>query len=319
MQYLECSHINVRPHSAGVVAVALCLPTLMASRAPLVADNLTEAPINKPVTAQDLSGVSTQPRAIGAARVVAGPSGLRGLRQSGAMRVLFPRQTPGWPQAVLLNTAGGVTGGDRFTTEVEAQTGARLTVTTQAAERIYRAQPGETGRVDTQLIVGAGARLDWLPQETILFERSDLRRRLRVDMAQDATLLLVEPLVFGRRAMGEVLRDIRLLDRIEIRRGGALAFTDATRVTGDVPGLMQGQATGAGATALATVVFAAPGAEALLDSVRDLLPDTGGASLIRPDLLFIRLLAEDSFALRASLIPIITLLHRAELPRTWML
>lgn len=284
-----------------------------------MSDNLTEAPINKPVTARDLSRVRAQPRAIGAARVVTGPSGLRGLRQSGAMRVLFPRQTPGWPQAVLLNTAGGVTGGDQFTTEAEVQTGARLTVTTQAAERIYRAQPGETGRVDTQVTVGAGARFDWLPQETILYDRSDLRRRLRVDMAPDATMLLVEPLVFGRRAMGEVLHDIRLSDRIEIRRGGALVFADATRVTGCVPALMRGQATGAGATALATVVLAAPGAEAQLDSVRDLLPATGGASVIRPDLLFIRLLAEDSFALRASLIPIMTLLHRAELPRTWTL
>lgn len=284
-----------------------------------MSDNPTEAPINKPLSAQDLSGVASQPRAIGSARLTVGPSGLRGLRQSGSMRVLFPRQTPGWPQAVLLNTSGGVTGGDRFTIEADAEPASRLTVTTQAAERIYRAQPGETGHVDTRLTIGAGGRIDWLPQETILFEQSSLRRRLSVTMANDASLLVVEPMVFGRRAMGEVLHDIRLSDRIEIFRDGARLFTDATRLTGDVSRQMQGHATGHGATALATVVFAAPGVEAFLGDVRDLLPETGGASLIRPDLLFIRILAEDSFALRASLIPVITVLHRADLPRTWML
>lgn len=285
----------------------------------MVSDNPTEAAINKPVTSQDLSRAASQPRSIGAARVAVGPTGLRGLRQSGAMRVLFPRQTPGWPQAVLLNTSGGVTGGDRFAVEAVAEDAARLTMTTQAAERIYRAQPGETGRVDTCLSIGAGGRIDWLPQETIVFERSNLRRRLRVDMAPDATLLLVEPLVFGRRAMGEVLNDIRLSDRIEIHRGEERILTDATRLNGSVPQVMQGAATGDGATALATVILAAPGAEAFLNAVRDLLPETGGASVIRPDLLFIRILAEDSFALRTSLIPVISLLHRAELPRTWML
>ena len=301
------------------VNTALDLPTLAPSGAPLDSDNPTEAPINKPVTAQDLSGVASQPRALGAARVTVGPAGLRGLRQSGALRLLFPRQTPGWPQAVTLNTSGGVTGGDRFSLDAGVETGARLTLTTQAAERIYRAQPGESGRVDTRLTIGAGGRIDWLPQETILFDRSNLCRRLTVEMAPDATVLLVEPLIFGRRAMGEVLRDIRLSDRIEICRDGARLFTDATRITGDVPRVMQGHATGDGAGALATVVFAAPGAEAQLDAVRGLLPDTGGASLIQPDLMLVRLLAGDSFALRASLIPIITLLHRAELPRTWML
>jgi urease accessory protein len=297
----------------------LGLPTPASKRAPLVSDNPTEAPINKPLSAQDLSGVASQPRAIGAARLTVGPSGLRGLRQSGSMRVLFPRQTPGWPQAVLLNTSGGVTGGDRFAVEADAEPASRLTVTTQAAERIYRAQPGETGYVDTRLTIGAGGRIDWLPQETILFEQSSLRRRLSVNMARDASLLVVEPMVFGRRAMGEVLHDIRLSDRIEIFRDGACLFTDATRLTGDVSRQMQGHATGHGATALATVIFAAPGAEAFLGDVRDLLPETGGASLIRPDLLFIRILAEDSFALRARLIPVITVLHRADLPRTWML
>lgn len=250
---------------------------------------------------------------------MAGSKGLKGLRQQGALRLLFPRTAENWPTAVMLNTSGGVTGGDRFSVEAGADPLSRLTLTTQAAERIYRAQPGETGRMKTRLSLGHGARLDWLPQETILFDGSALRRTLTVDMARDATLLLVEPLVLGRRAMGETLRDISLSDRIDIRRDGTLIFTDATRLSGDVPDLMQGQATGAGATAMASLVFAAPGAEAALDPIRAALPETGGASLIRDDLIFARILAEDSFALRAALIPILTKLNGADLPRTWML
>jgi urease accessory protein len=250
---------------------------------------------------------------------VAGPAGLRGLRQSGALRVLFPRGVPGQTLAVTLNTSGGVTGGDRFRLEAEAEKGARLTLTTQAAERIYRAQPGEIGSVETRLHIAPGARLDWLPQETILFDRCALRRRLLVDMAPDASLLLVEPLILGRRAMGEVLTDMRLSDRIEIRRGGDLIFTDATRLTGAVAARMRGQATGGGASAMASVLLAAPGAEARLDRIRAHLPETGGASLIRPDLIFARLLAGDGFSLRASLLPLLAELHGGALPRTWML
>jgi urease accessory protein len=276
-----------------------------------------ESPINKPLPVQTLAGA--QPRALGAARIVAGPAGLRGLRQSGALRVLFPRGVPGQTLAVTLNTSGGVTGGDRFRLEAEAEKGARLTLTTQAAERIYRAQPGEIGSVETRLTLGPGARLDWLPQETILFDRCALRRRLLVDMAPDASLLLVEPLILGRRAMGEVLTDMRLSDRIEIRRGGDLIFTDATRLTGAVAARMRGLATGGGASAMASVLLASPGAEARLDRIRAHLPETGGASLIRPDLIFARLLAEDGFALRASLLPLLAELHGGTLPRTWML
>lgn len=253
------------------------------------------------------------------ARIVAGTKGLSGLRQSGALRVLFPRDVPGRTLAVTLNTSGGVTGGDMFQIEAEAEQGAHLALTTQAAERIYRAQPGETGTVETRLQIGPGARLDWLPQETILFNGSCLRRRLSVDMARDATFLMVEPLVFGRRAMGETLTDISLADRVDIRRAGELIFADATRITGNLAEQMQGHAIGAGATAMASLVFATPGAEACLERIRARLPETGGASLIRPDLIFMRFLAEDGFSLRASLLPLLTELHGHALPRTWML
>lgn len=246
---------------------------------------------------------------------------LDGLRQQGSLKALFPRVTDGPCQAIMVNTAGGITGGDRFELTATAGTGAALTLSTQASERAYAAQPGETGRLTTRLRVEAGATLNWLPQETILFDRSALHRRLEVELAADARLLLCEPLVFGRAAMGETLRDARFRDRIAIRRAGAPLYTDATQLSGDIAARLARPAVAKGAGAMAQVVLVAPEAEAQLDPVRDILrgtlPESAGASLIGADVLAIRMLAPESHLLRRALIPVLTRLSRAPLPRCW--
>ncbi len=236
--------------------------------------------------------------------------------------MLFPR-TALRTTSVLLNTAGGITGGDRFTTSVRAQTGTGLTLTTQAAERAYRAQPGETGRQDTHLTVDDGAELFWLPQETILFEGSGFRRRLHVDLTGAASFLMVEALVFGRQAMGERLKDIRFDDRIEIRRDGRPLFLDALKLSGDVDGQMAEPARGAGAGAMATVVHIREDVELHLDALRRLVQDLSGrglragVSLVRGGMLVLRALAPDSYVLRLALVPALELLARTEIPRPW--
>ncbi|MGC9417419.1 MAG: urease accessory protein UreD [Rhodovulum sp.] len=253
-----------------------------------------------------------------AAKVAGARSALSGLRQSGAFKALFPRPRGAAVEAVLVNTAGGITGGDRFDTRIEAQAGSHLSVTTQAAERAYRAQPGERGRVGNRLAVGPGARLDWLPQETILYEGSALERTLAVDLAADAQLLMVEPVVFGRAAMGEVLHDALFRDRIEIRREGVPLYLDALRLEGDIAAHVVRPAVAGGAGAMASLVLVSPAAEAHLAPVRALMPATGGASLLRDDVLVLRLLAPDSFALRRALVPALMRLTDNALPRSWM-
>jgi len=201
--------------------------------------------------------------------------------------------------------------------ELNAGADTHLTVTTQAAERAYRAQPGEIGRVRNRLVVEPGAALDWLPQETILFDGAALDRRLSADLQGDARLLLVEPVVFGRHAMGEVLRSGRFADRIDIRRDGALVFADRTALSGDIAAHLERPAVAGGAGAMATVLLACPEADRRLDAARETLPATGGASLIREGLLFARLLAPDGFTLRKHLLPLIASLSITPLPRTW--
>lgn len=261
-----------------------------------------------------------QPRARGALELTLkqGPAGtaIDRFRTSGATKVLFPRTRPF--QAILINTAGGLTGGDRFDLAVSAGQGTDAVLTTQAAERAYRALEG-AARVTTRLILGAGARLAWLPQETILYQGSALDRRLEIDLASDARLLMVEPLLFGRLAMGERLTRLHLRDRILLRQAGRPLYADALHLSGDAEAQLSRAPAARGARAMASLVFRAPEAPARLEAVRALLPTTGGASLLAPDLLVARLLAPDGFELRRALVPILETLKGAALPRSWSL
>ncbi len=240
-------------------------------------------------------------------------------RQSASYRCLFPRTTTPSLDAVLLNTAGGVTGGDAFWFSGKVSEGTTLTLTTQACERAYKAQPKEWGQINNLLTVEAGARLNWLPQETILFNGSALERRLRIAMAPDAEVLMVEPLIFGRAAMGETLNSIRLRDRIEIQRGRSPVFLDAMRFAGNWHSHLSRQHIANGAGAMALIVFVSDTAAGHLDSVREMLPEDSGASLIQDNLLAIRVLADSGLVLRSTLIPVLRKLNKGTLPRCWML
>lgn len=252
-------------------------------------------------------------------KTTGGRTVLDGLRQSGSFKCLFPRTQTKALDAVLLNTAGGITGGDQFAFSGDVAKNTMLTLTTQACERVYKAQPGQTGQVRNRLQLESGAQLNWLPQETILFNGCALDRRLTIDLAPDASLLMVEPLVFGRPAMGEELTDVRFRDRIYIRRDGAPLFLDAMALSGDLHAHMGKPFIANGAGAMALVVLVSNNAEGHLPPLRECLPETGGVSLIQPDVLVMRLLADDAFTLRQTLLPALQRLTGSNLPRCWMI
>jgi urease accessory protein len=250
---------------------------------------------------------------------VHGVSRLKGLRQSGSLRLVFPQSYTPDVEAVLVNTAGGITGGDSFALDVQVGGGAALTITTQAAERAYRAQRGEVGHVTTKISVGDNAYLKWLPQELILFERCALRRHLEIDLTAQARLLMVEPVVFGRAAMPETLRDVMFQDRIKITREGQPIYIDGMDLIGDTTSHLARPAIANGAGAMASIVMIAADVASHLNPVRALLPDTAGASLLSETTLVIRQLARDSYELRRSLIPILEHLSHNTLPTSWRL
>ena len=268
------------------------------------------------------STLPAQPRAIGLVRLSpkahAGRSVLDGLYQKGAAKAVFPRANVGLT-AVLLNTSGGVTGGDRFSYEAEAGPGTHLPLTTQACERAYRAQHGETGRVNTTLRVADGASLWWLPQETLVFDGCALERRLTCDVAGKGRALIVEPVCLGRLAMGEAQVHGHISDRISITRDGAPLVEDAWTLSGDITAQMMQEAVGGGAAAMVSLTYVASDAEARLGPLRASLPATGGASLLAEDVLVLRLLAPTGYALRASLLPILDQLTGGEMPLCWRL
>jgi urease accessory protein len=242
------------------------------------------------------------------------------LGQSGCARLLFPAIARGAAlEAVIVNTAGGLTGGDRFATDVTVDAGSTAVVTTQACERLYRSLDG-TAEVQTSLRVGEAASLAWLPQETILFDRSSLTRSLTLDMAENARFLAVEAVLLGRRASGEVLTDIAFRDSWRIRRGGRLVFAEEAAIGRDLSDSLEASATLNGAAAFATVLLASPDAETRLDALRDLPTieacEAGFSGF--DGLCVARLIAQNGAALRSRLTPILTALG-CDPPLVWTL
>jgi urease accessory protein len=247
----------------------------------------------------------------------AGTSRLVALRQEGSAKLRLPRSA-GAPRAVLINTAGGWAGGDAFRTEIAVGGEAEAAITTQACERVYRST-GAPARVATRLEVGAGGRLDWLPQETILFDGGRLERRLEADLAEDATLLAVEAVILGRGAMGETVRRGSLRDDWRVRRGGRLIHAEALRLEGEIAAAAARPATLDGARAFATLLLVAPEAEARLDATRAALGAAGGASAWNGKIVA-RAVAPDGLALRRAVVPALAALRDGRpLPRFWSL
>lgn len=254
---------------------------------------------------------------------------LTDLYQRAPCRVLFPDVDAGeTTQAVLLTTSGGLTGGDRLDIDVAAGAGARATVTSQAAEKIYRALAGaDPARIDARVAVAESGYVEYLAQETILFDGARLRRQLDADLASGARLLAVESLVFGRGAMGERYARGYVHDAWRIRRGGRLVFADALHLDGDIAAACAAPFAFGHATACATLIYAAADAPALLEPVRthaaaDASPPIVHATL-REEVLIVRLLAADPAALRRAVVDVAGTIRSLaaglppRLPRVW--
>jgi len=239
------------------------------------------------------------------------------LAEGGALRLRVPRGGPGL-EAVIVNTAGGVCCGDRFSITADTAAGAHLTVSTPAAEKVYRSD-GPLAEIAVRLSVQDGGLLEWLPQETILFDRARLKRRYEVDVAPDATFLSFEALMLGRLAHGDAMGEGHIEDHWRIRRGGALVFADAFRLEGPIGTLLERPAVSAGARAMATLLYIAPDAEARLEEVRALLesvPSEAGASAWN-GILAVRWLCPDIGTLRRAATSFLMAFRKAPLPRVW--
>lgn len=255
-------------------------------------------------------------------RRVDGRSRIFRLYQEGAAKIRMPWTADDPLEAVLINTAGGLTGGDRIAWQADVEAGASLSLTTQACEKVYRASAGHA-EMTCSMTVGEGGSLAWLPQETILFDRSAFRRRLDLDLAGDAQALLVEATIFGRHAMGETVSRATFHDRWRVRRDGRLIHSEDFAIGPDVAGTLRRSAVTGGARAVATVLLISEQAPSHLDAVRTIIGERGGASVWtvgEAGKLLARLIDDDGYSLRKRLVPLIELLNgRAGLPKLWSL
>jgi urease accessory protein len=239
------------------------------------------------------------------------------LHESGSLRVRFPSPEDEGLSGVFVNTAGGVAGGDRFDIEIAAADGSKLTLTTAAAEKVYRA-PGQAAELNIALNVAAGAHLGWLPQETILFDRARVRRRFDIDLDATASLLLCEIVVFGRTAMGERMEQGEFVDRWRLRRGGKLVFAETVRLDGNIGAKLARSAVARGGAAIGTALIV-PGDEALIERIREASESFASEVGISAwnGFAMARFCAQDAARLRADMM---TVLARtgAALPRLWL-
>jgi urease accessory protein len=242
----------------------------------------------------------------------------RQLHESGSLRVRFPSPEAEGLSAVFVNTAGGVAGGDRFDIDIATGEGARLAVTTAAAEKIYRAE-GPAARINIALKAEAGSHLAWLPQETILFDRARVLRRFEIDLSESASFLLCEIVVFGRAAMGERMLEGEFIDRWRLRRGGRLVFAENIRLDGDIGQKLSSPAIAKGGVAIGTALIV-PGDEALVERIRELSESFRGEVGISAwnGFAMARFCAQDAARLRADMMAVLGRASGSALPRLWL-
>lgn len=238
--------------------------------------------------------------------------------ERGSLRVRFPSPDTRGLSAVLVNTAGGIAGGDKFGVTIDAGANSAVTLTTAAAEKVYRSH-GPAAHVEVKLTAQDHAHIAWLPQETILFDSARLSRRFDIDLSETASLLLAEIVVFGRTAMHETVRTGSYADRWRLRRGGRLVFAETTRLDRQISDKLSRKAVAAGGVAFATVLIA-PGRDEIVDRIReasDMFAGEVGASCWN-GIAMVRFCASSAASVRKDVMTVLARIDATALPRIWL-
>jgi urease accessory protein len=235
--------------------------------------------------------------------------------EDGPLRARFPNTDGDALEAVIVNTAGGIAGGDSHAFDISLGENAALTMTTAAAEKVYRALD-DAAEISVKLSAAPGARLLWVPQETILFDRVRLNRTIDIDLTGNASVVVAESVYFGRTAMGEIIQQGSFTDCWRLRRDGKLVFAETIKFDGAIAQKLAEPAVAKGGVAIATVLIA-PGDDALVERVRaqTFCGETGISCW--NGLAVARLCAKDGATLRRDLVAVLTALG-TPLPRIWL-
>ncbi|MCA3611178.1 MAG: urease accessory protein UreD [Methylobacterium sp.] len=241
--------------------------------------------------------------------------------EAGAFRFRMPRRTPDAIEALMVNVAGGLAGGDWLSLAARAGEGASLVIGSAAAERIYRSG-GDTTRMSIALVVEPGARLAWVPAETVIHRGARLTREFSLSIAPDARLLAGEMVQLGRVASGERFTAGTWRDRWRVRIGDRLVLAEEFHLEGG-----QAQAAGnpgglAGHAFLCTLLLAMPDAGERLPALRAAFtrePGVHAGATSHSGLVFARALSSDDVALRRAFLAALRVAAGADLPLSRLL
>lgn len=249
---------------------------------------------------------------------------LQRLYQDGCARLRMPNHNRSDPiEAVMINTSGGLTDNDYLRWKFRVEDHAQLTVTSQACERIYKASRPLPACIDVDIHVGADGFFAWLPQETILFDQARLKRTINVDLSKTSEFLMVEPLMFGRPAMNEIVTCASLSDTWRIKQDDQLIHAENQKINGNIDQILKRNTVTSGDLATAIILYIGPQAEANLEKIKTQDNGNIGTSIWRlseqnTHKLIVRMSAATSYELRKLLIPVINILHgKNGLPKVW--
>ena len=239
------------------------------------------------------------------------------LYQSGCAKLMLPKTYGEMTEAVLLNTAGGITGGDKLDISIAAESGAVI-VTTQTAERLYKSST-EPAKLTFHLSAKRAATLHWMPQETILFDGAELDRTIDLDMSSDSRCLLAETIILGREAMGEHITDCHFTDNWRLYRDGQLFHAESLRLTDRVAEIICARAGGNGARLLSTILYAGRDAEQVSETVAQAVENGASHCAVSywEDRLVIRLASPHAPTARKEVNRLLCLIRQQPLPRVW--
>jgi urease accessory protein len=223
--------------------------------------------------------------------------------QRSPLRIMFSRSDgSAVEEAVLINTAGGIAGGDRLEVGVTVLANASIAVTSQAAEKVYRAL-SEPARISTKLKAYEAAKLAWLPQETIVFNRARVRRETEIDLSSGSELLALEWLVLGRAAHGEEIVGGHITDSWRVKKDGRLIWADSFRVTDKMFLHLHKRALLSNYKAIGTLIYFGPCLDRRLEFLREIAPSLKCycAATLVGGLIVVRFAAKTSSDLKLAL------------------